>query len=440
MGKNRLRIIKTAAAILILSIFILIYQYIAGPVVIEMAIYSGNSWGIPQNFAYAIYDKAAEMYLADPAHKNIRIKYKTGTMYNHYSEWLAQLVLKGKEPDVFLLVEEDFNTYASIDLLQNLNHYIEKDPDFNEEAYYPRALEAGVFNGNQYSLPISLVPSFMIVNKTLLSRNNIEIDREHWNWDQFYEICRLLTKDTDNDSIPDTFGIYGYDWHHAFYTNDRYLFYPDAPRIGFDNDRMSETLNFLKKMNKLNQGRIISDNDFEDGNAGFKIFNFSEYKVYGTYPYRILKYENFTWEAIPLPEGPHGRNSSKLYTLQVGMSSRTRHKDEAFEFIKFLTNNELFQKEVWNGTNTLPANRHVVNDIYSQNQAELEEMKILSYPLLNSIIQSSYVDPDFKWYASMDKFIGQRMFQIIVQELNTKQGVKELRKDIEKNLKEYREL
>ncbi|MDC7233896.1 MAG: extracellular solute-binding protein [Spirochaetales bacterium] len=438
MGKVRIRSLQTAAALLIIALGILLYRQQTGPVEIEMALYSGNSWGIPQNFAYAIYDRAAEMYLADPENKNIHIKLKTGTMYNHYSEWLARLVLKGREPDIFLLVEEDFNTYASINLLQNLNGFIENDPDFDRNAYYQIALEAGVFNGNQYSLPISVVPSFMVVNKTLLSENNIVIDRENWNWDQFYEICRQLTRDSDGDGILDTFGIYGYNWHHAFYTNDRYLFHPDRPSIGFNNKRMTETVDFMKKMNKLNQGNIVRESDFDDGNTGFKIFNFSEYKVYGTYPYRILKYENFAWEALPLPEGPNGKSSSKLYTLQVGMSSRSKHKKEAFRFIQFLTNNRDFQHEVWKGTNTLPANRHVVNEIYSSNPEEREEMKILSFPLLNSIIQNSYVDPDFKWYASMDDFISQRMFQIVAQDLNTAKGVEHLREDIEKSLIEYR--
>lgn len=438
MPGNRKKIIQITVAVLISGLVVFLNHLYTKPVEIEMALYSGNSWGIPQNFAYAIYDKAVELYMSDPAHKNIRIKYKTGTMYNHYSEWLARLVLKGKEPDIFLLVEEDFNTYASIDLLQNLDNYINRDLDFDEGSYYQRALEAGVFDGKQYSLPISVVPSFMVVNKTLLSQNNIEIDRDNWSWDQFYEICKTLTQDRDNDGTLDTFGVYGYDWHHAFYTNDRYLFYPDDPSIGFDNERMIETLDFLKKMNQLNQGRILRERDFENGNTGFKIFNYSEYKVYGTYPYRILKYENFAWEAIPLPKGPNGGSSSKLYTLQVGMSSRSRHKDEAFEFIKFLTNNSTFQREVWNGTNTLPANKHVVNEIYTMNHENLEENGILSYSLLNSILQNSYVDPDFKWYTSMDEFIGQRIFQIVVQDLNIRQGVKDLREDMEKYLKEYK--
>ncbi len=418
-----------------------IYLYVHSrnrTVVLEMAVYSGNSWGIPQAFVYSVYDRAVEMYLSRPENSNIKIKLITGTMYNHYSEWMAQRVLKGREPDLFLLVEEDINTYASIGLLQNLDAYIDRDKTFPKESYYPRALDAGIFNGGQYSLPLSVVPSFLAVNKTLLSENQIEIDRESWNWDQFYEICRKLTRDDDGNGEPESYGVYGYDWHQAFYTNDDFLFYPDNPRIGFDSTRMEQTLNHLKKMHRLNQGRIVTEEDFEAGRVGFKNFNFSEYKVYGTYPYRILKYENFEWDAIPLPAGPGGKSSSKLYTLQVGMSSRSHHKDAAFDFLKYLTSDEEFQQEIWNKTNTLPANRDVVNAIYNSGDSNLKEMNLLSYPLLTSLIQNSYLDPDFKWYSSMDDFIGQRIFQIVVQDLDTEKGIKELKKDIEKILKGYR--
>jgi multiple sugar transport system substrate-binding protein len=436
-GKHKRLILLLTAGILIGGAF-WFARIRSKTIVIEMAVYSGNSWGIPQAFVYSIYDRAAEMFLSRPENRNIRIVYKTGTMYNHYSEWLAQRILKGKEPDLFLLVEEDFNTYASIGLLQNLNGFISKDPDFPRDSYYSRGLDAGVFNGAQYSLPLSVVPSFLAVNETLLAEYGIAIDRESWNWSQFYEICRDLTKDTDGDGEPDTFGVYGYDWHHAFYTNDEYLFYPDNPRIGFDSGRMAETLDYLKKMHQLNQGKVVREEDFENGRVGFKNFNFSEYKVYGTYPYRILKYENFEWGAIPLPAGPGGRSASKLYTLQVGMSSRSRHKDAAFSFLKFLTGNKEFQQEIWNRTNTLPANKNVVNVLYAKENSHLEEMNLLSYPLLTSLIQNSYSDPDFKWYAAMDDFIGQKISQIVVQDTDTEEGVKNLRKDIEKILKNFR--
>ena len=436
---NRRKSFLLILLVLLLSVTTVgVIHYRNRTIVIEMSIYSGNSWGIPQAFVYAIYDLAEEMFLSNPDNARITIRYKTGALYKHYSERLAQLILKGKEPDLFLLVEEDFNTYSSIGVLQNLDPLIANDSDFPLHSFYPRALEAGMVNGCQYSLPISLVPSFMIVNKTLLSEYGIEIDRDNWNWDRFYEICRKLTKDRDGDGDLDTFGVYGYDWHHAFYSNDRYLFNPDSPVIGFKNRNMVETLQFLKKMHKLNRGENIREKDFENGNAGFKIFNLSEYKVYGTYPYRILKYENFEWEALPLPAGPMGKSSSKLYTVQLGMSSRSRHKKEAFRFMKFLSSDPYFQQEIWNRTNTLPANKNVVNAIYSSRYEDLNEMKILSFPLLNHIIENSYIDPDFKWYSSMDEMIGQKISLITYQDMDVEKGVKELRADIEESLRRYR--
>jgi len=399
-----------------------------------MSLYSGNNWGIPQNFAYVVYDKGAEMFMSRPENKDIKINYKTGSLYKHYSEWLAQLVLKGKEPDLFLIVEEDFKTFASIGLLENLNTLIEKDPTFTKDSFYQRSLDAGSYKGGQYSLPISIVPSFLIVNKSLLSAYNLTIDQENWDWNQFYRLCRQLTKDIDQDGQIDTFGVYGYDWHQAFYTNDQTLFKPDSPRTGFSNQRMAESIDFLKKLYTLNKGEIVTAKNFEQGNVGFKVFNFSEYRAYGSYPYRILKYANFEWEAIPIPSGPHGQSSSKLYTVQVGLSSRSKHKKAAFRFMNFLTNNEEFQSEIWKQTNNLPAKRSVVNRLYSSIESNYDETKILSYPFINMIIENSYIDPNFKWYSSIDDFITQKIFQIVAKDSDTKQGVKELRDEMERKL------
>ena len=176
---------KRLKVLLIISVLVLIAGSLGlwlyeqeEPDTIRMSLYSGNSWGIPQNFAYVIYDKAASMFLELPENKGIDIQYKTGSLYRHYSEWLAQLVLKGKEPDLFLIVEEDFKTYASIGLLENLTPYIEKDSSFNKDSFYRKSLDAGSYKGGQYSLPISIVPSFLIVNKSLLSEENITINPE----------------------------------------------------------------------------------------------------------------------------------------------------------------------------------------------------------------------------------------------------------------------
>ena len=319
MSKKRTkRPLKIILLVFIVALIVAVALYITNyrnkTIIIELSLYSGNSWGVPQNFAYIIYDRAVEMFEERYKEEGYRVKLRTGTMYKDYSEWFAQLVLKGKESDLFLILEEDFNTYAAIGLLTNLDKYIEQGK-LDVSTFFPNALEAGQYQGSQYSLPIGIVPSMMIVNNDLLRSFDLEIDLDNWTWEQFYELCKAITVDLDGDGLPDRFGVEGYDWHHAFYTNDTSLFDVDNLKAGFNKERMEELLIFLKKINALNRGVVIREGAFESGKVGFKTFNLSEFRVYGSYPYKVLRFNQFDWDVLPFPHGPQGESKSKLFKI-----------------------------------------------------------------------------------------------------------------------------
>ena len=431
-GKTRL-LLFALALILIVSLVFWIISYRNRSVILDLALYSGNSWGVPQNFTYLIYDKAVEMFEQRYAEEGYHVVLRTGTMYKDYSEWFAQLVLKGKEPDLFLIVEEDFSTYASIGLLENLDSYIERTA-LSSDQFFENALRAGQYNASQYSLPIGVVPSFLIVNNTLLDSLGVELDLDNWTWDQFYEVCDEITEDLDGDAIPDRFGVEGYDWHQAFYTNDESLFTEDNSAADFDPLRAEQMLEFLKRLQALNKGELVKEGTFEKGNVGFKTFNFSEFRVYGSYPYRILRYEDFNWEAIPFPAGPSGSSKSKLYTVQMGMSSRSSHKDVAFEFLSFVSSDEEFQNQVWEYTNMLPVNRTVFDEIYTSGVMQRDGMRPLDRDFIETVIAESYIDPVFKKYPTIDEYITQWILAFLSQDQNTKKAVDDLRQLIHERL------
>src|SRR5690554_5176644 len=154
MSRKRMRRpVKILLLILIIVVVVVavvfVINYRQKTIIIELSLYSGNSWGVPQNFAYIIYDRAVEMFEERYKEEGYRIKLRTGTMYKDYSEWFAQLVLKGKESDLFLILEEDFNTYAAIGLLTNLDKYIEQE-GMDVGTFFSNALEAGQYQGSQY--------------------------------------------------------------------------------------------------------------------------------------------------------------------------------------------------------------------------------------------------------------------------------------------------
>lgn len=406
------------------------------PIIIDVAVYSGTSWNVPQKNAYLIYDIIAEKFEASLPEYNVKINYITGQMIENYSEWLAQKILLGEEADIFLVLEEDFSTYSSIGLFENLTPYINSSKVFNEGDFYGRALEAGQYYGNQYTLPFAIAPTFMVANRTLLEQENITIDDEKWTWDDFYNICNTVTKDLDGDNRPDQFGIYNYDWENAFYTNDQLLFPNDGSKIAFQDNYLVETIDFMKRLHQLNQGIVLRETMFDRGQVAFKMFALPEYRAYGTYPYRILKYENFEWEALPMPAGPNGYRSSRLYTIQIGMSSRSENKELAYKFMEFMTTNREAQKLIWEETYALPAQRQVVDTIYRSDHPEVLENKAVNAVFLDEVIDRSYLDPHFKKFPSLKTIMDQQISQIITGDLDVEQGVKDMKKDLERIINE----
>ncbi|MDF2612286.1 MAG: extracellular solute-binding protein family 1 [Clostridia bacterium] len=412
------------------------YSYNNNKVVeIEFGVYSGNKWKIPHVDTYKIYDEAIALFEKQYPHMKVKVTYRSGTLMDDYSEWLAQKIVKGEEPDVFIILEEDFNTYSAIGLFEDLRNFIKEDNTFNKDMFYKKAFDTGKYGDKQYGLPMGIAPTFMIVNQTLLDKENIEIDKENWTWDTFYNICRAVTKDSDSDGEIDQFGVYGYEWDDAFYTNGDVLFSDNGLKIAFQNENLSETIEFMKRMYVLNKGTVVKENYFDKGNVAFKTFSLPEYRAYTSDTYRLLRYKNFEWRSIPFPKGINGESVSKLDTIQLGMSSRSKHKDVAWEFMKFLTYNTSIQQKVWKDTYMLPANTEVVEAIYSSNLNK-EEKNVLQPEFLNGIIEHAYIDPRFKKYQELKNILDQNIFLIIAKDKDVSSGIVAIKRSLRENIEQ----
>ena len=78
---------------------------------LTIGIYSGSYWGTPTGDCYQVLDDAIARFEAQ--HPGVQVEYVSGISTDSYSEWLAQQILKGTEPDVFFVLPEDFNLLVS---------------------------------------------------------------------------------------------------------------------------------------------------------------------------------------------------------------------------------------------------------------------------------------------------------------------------------------
>lgn len=367
--------------------------------VLRIGIMAESNWEVPSGTVYEIADMAAERFEAE--HPGVKVEYVSGILREDYSEWLAQQILLGTEPDVFMVLSEDFNMLASAGALMDLTSRIEQDPAFDKEAYYPAAYASGQWNSRQMALVYECVPRLMFVNRTLLREAGIREPDSDWTWEEFYEICQAVTADRDGNGVPDRFGCYGYLWTDAAYANGCRLF-DDTGRECFAGDAALEAaLLFAERIGQLNEGVPVTAQDFDLGNVAFQPLLFSEYRTYSPYPWRIKKYTGFEWGCLPMPAGPEGGNVSELDVLLMGISARCTEQDLAWDFLKTITYEESMQEQIFRVSQGASALRSVVTcaDIKTHLDEDMPNGSTMDLELLNEVMETAMAKPTFRKYG-----------------------------------------
>ncbi len=145
-----------------------------------------------------------------------------GSRRSDYSDWLSEKIVSGKTPDVFMVSEQDLSLLAARGVLEKLNGYMDRK---DQAAFYPPLpLNQVSIRGQTYALPYESNPILMCVNKDLLDKEGIEVPKEGWSLEEFYTICKKLTKDTNGDGQLDQFGSTEYTWKEALAANGGHLF------------------------------------------------------------------------------------------------------------------------------------------------------------------------------------------------------------------------
>lgn len=372
--------------------------------VLTVGVFSDNYWGVQNGNANRIIDDAIARF--EKENPDVTIVYESGIMKADYSEWLSEQMMNDTMPDVFFILGDDFSTFAQIGALKDLEDLTAIDNEFDPSDYYKTAYDFGNYGGSQYALPFECAPNMMFVNKSILDREQIAMPSRDWTWDDFYEICRKVTKDTEGAGIINQFGTYNYTWNDAFDANGVNLFDEKGRSCDFTVPEVGDAIAFLEKLEGLNSGYSVSKRDFSQGNVVFQPMLFSEYRAYKSQELSIKKYSDFEWECVTMPAGPSGDNYSGLDTLMIAMSEKTANKKIAWEFMKMLTLDKEIQSEIFTysaGISVLP----------SVTQSE-ETMKLIAADtgtefnpeILESAMEKTVIRPRFRGYDNASEEVG----------------------------------
>ena len=421
---------KFFAAIFVALIIIFAVYQARSQVTLTVGIFAGSNWDVPQGETYAIIDEVKKNFEAE--NPNVKIKYVSGIKKEDYSEWLAEQFIAGSEPDVFFVLAEDFNMYASIGALMDLESLIATDDNFSADVYYPTAFNFGKYENISYALPCESNLTFMFVNKILLAKEGIALPKNDWTWKDFLEICRKVTRDTDDDGVFDQFGCYDYSWQHAAISNGVKFFRDDGRTSYFADSRMEEAIKFLIELRSLNESFEVSPKDFDVGRVAFRPFTFAQYRTYKPYPWKIKKYSSFEWDCIKMPAGFSGGNISVMDTLLVGISSRTRNKNLAWALLKKICYDKTIQQLILKKSQALPVRRDVIISAEAQEifSWDSNETAAITAQDISSAMDESIMPFRFKNYNSAMLYADTEIKKIINGIIPLNNALNKLQKEI----------
>lgn len=396
-GEGRTGRRRLAAALLYLTVLILSAAWFlfsrSGDITLTIGMYAGSYWQAPNANSYQILDSAIRRF--EERHPHVHVEYVSGITTDAYSEWLAEQILLGKEPDLFFVLPEDFNLLVSAGALSRLDSRLDADPDFDPALFYAPCLQSGVFEGGQYALPTESVPMMMFVNKTLLEEKGIPMPDDDWKWEDFFHICQQVT-----DVEARRFGVYGYTWLNALCSNGASLFSEDGTACYLSDPRIQDAVRFVAELDALNGGYTVTARDFDLGNVAFRPFLFSEYRAYQPYPWRVKKYTSFQWDCVCMPAGPEGDNVSELHTMLLGLGARGRHPDLAWELAKMLVLDQEVQRELYAYSSGISPLRSVTEDpsMLAALHADIPGSGGFEREVLHKIMSTAAAAPRFERY------------------------------------------
>ena len=139
----------------------------------------------------------------DSAHPEI--DYQFQPIPGNYPEKIQLMLGTGKAPDLFWLKGDTAPAYLNFEVLEPLDPFIAKDPDFNSEDFFPVFREAFDYKGQSYGVSKDFNAYVLFYNKKMFEEAGIE--RPPTTWQELYDFSKKLTKDTDGDGKTDQYGM-----------------------------------------------------------------------------------------------------------------------------------------------------------------------------------------------------------------------------------------
>lgn len=336
----------------------------------------------------AAYTAAIEQFEKD---NDVTVKIIMTTA-DEYSTKLKAAITGKQIPDVFYVDPGSVQAYVKSGIIKDITKEVEATVDLDNVWQY--GVDSYRFDGTLmgegaiYAMPKDVGPFSFGYNKTMFEAAGIPLPSvdDPYTWDEFIDVAKKLTLDTDGDGVLDQWGTgLNVQWNlQSFvWSNGGDWLNDDRTEVTVDSPEFAEALQFFADMQNVAQVTpSVTDAQTLDtyqrwmqGDIGF----------FPVGPWDVPTYEtlDFDWDLIPYPVGSTGETATWVGTLGIAVAESSQNADLATKLAIYLSTDETAQQslvdagvqvpnlkdmaDTWVASATLPpANKQEFLDIVNQ--------------------------------------------------------------------------
>lgn len=336
------------------------------------------------------------------------------TTQDEYETTLTGMMTSGDMPDVFYVGPNAVEQYAKNGYIEDLTPYLEKQ-NISTDGLMQNIVDSYRYDGEKtgsgdlYALPKDSSVFAYAYNKDLFDEAGLPYpDPENpYTYDEFVDVCKKLTKDTDGDGEIDQWGcgfanafmLYPFIWSNgASFTSD------DYKTITIDTPEFKDALQKYVDLTLVDKVTPTVEQDASLGVYQRWLAGQEAFYACGTWDVAAFMDKEtfpFNWDLCYFPTLSTGKSMTWLGTVGYCVSSTSKNKDEAVELINYLSTDEEGQKEV-SGITT-------GNSIQIPNMVDLAEGEFVDAIKNGTLKYPSNVDVIFNYMNGTDKVDGRFM-------------------------------
>lgn len=292
----------------------------------------------------------------EAANPGIRIRRINAGDSNSFVTKLQTMLAAGEPPDVFYVPFERTPYWASIGLLEPLDGRVAAEDPADPRGirladFYPAVVDAFRFDGRSagrgtlWGIPKDFTPVGFYLNVDLFRKAGIPLPPDDWTWDDYIRIARRIGALTDAEGRHYTGSelvVWSAMVRAYLRTNGLDVRGADFSEVTLGTPEVQAALERLRAWrhdeshtltaggSKLTAGAAA----FVDGRLGMA----GPFGRWVVPEYRRIR--DFEWDFRPLPRAADRAPTNIVLTVAWGISAASRHKDEAWRLVRWLTSPE----------------------------------------------------------------------------------------------------